>query len=76
MARKATIVAGEEQRQMKAEFEEYSLRLKQRLQLAKSGSSRSLDQLSDEASDGQRCEPWYDLWAPEISVRLCEIAQL
>ncbi|KAI9564148.1 hypothetical protein GHT06_007886 [Daphnia sinensis] len=67
---------GEEQRQMKAEFEEYSLRLKQRLQSAKSGSSRSLDQLSDEASDGQRCEPWYDLWAPEISVRLCEIAQL
>lgn len=76
MARKNTIIAGEEQRQIKAEFEEYSLRLKQRLQLAKSGSSRSLDQLSDEASDGQRCEPWYDLWAPEISVRLCEIAQL
>lgn len=68
--------AGEEQRQIKAEFEEYSLRLKQRLQLAKSGSSHSLDHLSDAASDGQACEPWYDLWAPEISVRLCEIAQL
>jgi hypothetical protein len=73
---KKTTAAGEEQRQIKAEFEEYSLRLKQRLQMAKSGSSHSLDHLSDAASDGQACEPWYDLWAPEISVRLCEIAQL
>lgn len=56
----------------KAELQEYSLRLKKRLQSTQNDSH----QLTDRSGDGQRCGPWYDLWAPDPSVRLCEIAQL
>ena len=58
------------QRRVQSELEDQSRRFKRRLLTDESDSYR-LSKSSD-----QRCEPWYDLWAADPSVRLCEIAQL